>query len=44
LSKESIYTCWQHGAHIYKTIIAHDLQTLAQKYFDRKDFYKVVVV
>jgi zinc protease len=30
--------------NIYKTITAKELQVLAQKYFDPKDFYEVVVI
>jgi zinc protease len=33
-----------NNVHIYKTITPAELQALAQKYFDPKDFYELVVV
>jgi zinc protease len=35
---------FNNNIHIYKTVTAQELQALAQKYFDPKDFYEVVVI
>lgn len=35
---------FNRNVNIYKTITAKDLQRLAQKYYDKNDFYEVVVI
>jgi zinc protease len=35
---------FNNNVHIYKTVTPAELQALAQKYYDPKDFYEVVVI
>jgi zinc protease len=35
---------FNRNVNIYKSITAQDLQQLAQKYYDKNDFYEVVVI
>ena len=35
---------FNNNINIYKTVSAKELQSLAQKYFNRQDFYEVVVI